>query len=370
MSKSIELSVKINPVWVEYVSDVLIEKIGCSGVVTDEKIYKDEVVIKESDGLVKGYLPFIDYSVTLNLIQGLFNNGLSLESQAGQMLNQVQHDNSRNNKDYKLLFIEKVQDILLQERQKLISSGIEEENLGEWTLSSKEISDEEWAHSWKKYWHPQKISEKIVICPSWEDYNTVDDEIIINLDPGSAFGTGTHPTTRLCVQALERILSHSKLNRHAELVSASNSNKTLKQVQGDDFKIKIADIGTGSGILAVAGIKLGADFAVGVDNDASVISVAKENAEKNNVADKCKFYTGVATDVKGEYEIVVANILAHVLIEAMHELTPLIKKDGKLILSGIILEKSQDVQNSCIQNGLKIVEVLQEDSWVAIIAEK
>jgi ribosomal protein L11 methyltransferase len=358
MSKSIELTVKVNPVWVEYVSGVLIEKIGCSGVVTDEKYYDDEVLTRESNGIVKGYLSFVDYSVTLNLIQGLSNDG--------QMLNQVQHDN----KNCKLLFIDKVQNILFQEREKLISSGIKEQSLGEWTLSSIEIPDEEWAHSWKKYWHPQKISEKIVICPSWEEYKAGDDEIIINLDPGSAFGTGTHPTTRLCVQALEKILCHAELNCHAELVSTSQSHKTLKQVQGDNLKVRIADIGTGSGILAVAGIKLGADFAVGVDNDTSVISVAVENAEKNNAADKCNFYTGVASDVKGEYEIVVANILAHVLIEAMPELTPLVKQDGKLILSGIISEKSQDVQNSCIQNGLKIVEVLQEDSWVAIIAGK
>ena len=318
MSKSIELSVKVNPVWAEYVSDVLIGKIGCSGVVTDEKIYKDEVIIKDHSGIVKGYKAFVE-NIPVNT--------------------------------------DDIQNILFQERQKLISSGIEEENLGEWTLSSLEISDDEWAHSWKKYWHPQKISEKVVICPSWEEYNAGDDEIIINLDPGSAFGTGTHPTTRLCIQALEKTL----LSLRGEALAST--------WQSNSF-IKIADIGTGSGILAVAGIKLGADFAVGVDNDASVISVAAENAEKNHVADKCKFYTGVAADVKGEYEIVAANILAHVLIEAMPELTPLVKQGGKLILSGIILEKSQDVQDSCVQHGLNIIDVLREDSWVAIIAEK
>lgn len=307
MSKSLELNVKINPLWTEYVSDILIKKIGCCGVVTDEKYYDDEVLIKESNGIVKGYLPVIN-------------------------------DRPLN--------IENIQDILFQERKNLVLSGIQEENLGEWTLFSVEIPDEDWAHSWKQYWYPQKISEKVVICPSWEKYNISDDEIIINLDPGSAFGTGTHPTTRLCVQALEKVVPEYKND------------------------VKIADIGTGSGILAVTGIKLGADFAVGIDNDASVISVAVENAEKNNAADKCRFYTGVASDVEGEYEIVVSNILAHILIEAMPDLVSLIKQDGKLILSGIIAAKSQDVQDSTIQNGLKIIEVLEEESWVAIIAEK
>jgi len=333
MNKSIELTVKVNSVWVEYVSDLLIGKIGCSGVVTDEKLYNDEVLTKESNGVIKGYKPFIkDMPVNPEFIQ----------------------------------------DLLIQERTKLVSSGIDEQNLGEWTLSVAEISDDEWAHSWKKYWHPQKISEKIVICPSWEEYKASNDEIIINLDPGSAFGTGTHPTTRLCMQALEKIIGLLRHCERSEAIHQTTNNKWIASSQAprNDEYIKIADIGTGSGILAVAGIKLGADFAVGVDNDASVISVAVENAEKNNVADKCKFYTGLATDVKDQYEIVVANILAHILIDAMPELVQLMKQSGNLILSGIIVEKSQDVCNSCIQNGLKVVEILQEDSWVAIIAKK
>ncbi len=138
----------------------------------------------------------------------------------------------------------------------------------------------------------KKFLKILFICPSWEEYQVENNEIVINLDPGSAFGTGAHPTTRLCVQALDKIL-----------YGKSPSS------------VKIADIGTGSGILAIVGIKLGAESAVGVDNDASVISVAKENAEKNAVLDKCNFYTGVAADVEGQYEIVTANILAHIIIE-------------------------------------------------------
>jgi ribosomal protein L11 methyltransferase len=307
MSKSIELSVKINPLWAEYVSNVLLEKVGCSGIVTSEEEWKDEVVIKDSTGVIKGYLPFSE------------ENPLNLDE---------------------------IQTILTEEKSVLISSGIKEENLGEWIVTSVEIPDEEWAHSWKKYWHVQKITDKIVICPSWEDYSPNNDEIIISLDPGSAFGTGTHPTTKLCMKALENVIPKFETSP------------------------KAADIGTGSGILAVVAAKLGVDSIVGVDNDASVIAVAKENAEKNNVSGKCEFYTGTSADVKGQYQIVVANILAHVLIEMMHELSALTETNGYLILSGIISAKSQDVQDSAIQNGFEIVEVLQEDTWVAIVAKK
>lgn len=311
MTKSLELTVKTNPLWAEFVAGILIDKIGCVGVVTSENYYDDEVLTKETNDRVKGYLPFVQDS---------------------------------------LFDISEVQKIFFEEKQNLISSGIKEENIGEWAVSLLEIPDEEWAHSWKKYWHPQKISEKIVICPSWEEYNPQQDEIIIKLDPGSAFGTGTHPTTRLCVQGIEKILKENF------------KGMPLEQ------KIKMADIGTGSGILSVAGIKLGADFSVGVDNDASVISVASENAEKNDVDSKCKFYTGTAADVEGKYELVVANILAHIIIDAMPDLVNLMKLGSKLVLSGIISSKSQEVQDSAINNGLKIEEVLREESWVAIIA--
>jgi len=306
MTKSLEISVKTNPAWVEYVSDVLIEKIGCSGTVIDEKYYQDEVLTRESAGIVKGYKNFTENNV---------------------------------------LTIQKIQEILFEEKEKLILSGVKKESLGSWKVSLQEIPDEEWADNWKKHWHPQKISEKIVICPSWETYSASEHEIIINLDPGSAFGTGTHPTTRLCVQAIEKIIP-----------------------EFENIPIKMADIGTGSGILAVVGIKLGVESAVGIDNDPSVISVAKENAEKNSVSDKCNFYTGIASNISGEYELVTANILAHVLIETMPELVKLLKSGGKLVLSGIIASKSLEVQDCAVSHGLKITDVLCEDSWVAIIA--
>jgi len=304
MNKHIEISVNINPLATELASDFLINEIWCSGVLMEETHYEDLQIVSEVKDTVKGYL----------------------------WLNQNKPVN-----------IEQLQSQLWDYRRKLVESGISETNLGSWNLSVKEIEDEEWAHSWKKYWHPMKVSSKIVICPTWEKYSVKDDEIKIDLDPGSAFGTGTHATTRLCVQAIEKYLT-----------------------PGD----KIADIGTGSGILSIAGVKLGAQSAVGVDNDPSVIDVANDNATKNNVSDKITFYEGSAKDVKGQYEVVVANILAHVLIDIMSDLNNLLKPASKLILSGIISEKEQDVIVSAQSYGLKHIETLTEENWVAIVLEK
>jgi ribosomal protein L11 methyltransferase len=188
-----------------------------------------------------------------------------------------------------------------------------------------------------------KIGNKIVICPSWEQYKLNENEIKIELDPGSAFGTGTHPTTRLCIIALEKYLK-----------------------QNDT----VADVGTGSGILAISAVKLGAKSVIGVDNDPSVIEVAQENADKNNCSDKCAFYEGSAKDIKGQYDVVVSNILAEIIVSIMNDLISLMKTGGKIILSGIITQRADMVKQAAENSGLKIIETLIEEDWVAIIAEK
>ncbi|OGI23591.1 MAG: ribosomal protein L11 methyltransferase [Candidatus Melainabacteria bacterium RIFOXYA12_FULL_32_12] len=304
MTKYIELSVEINPIWAEYVSDVLINQVGCSGVVTEELEYKDEKVISAKTGVVIGYL----------------------------WLNVNQAPN-----------IEEIQDILDKNKQKLINSNIKDKELGSWKVHIDEVEDEEWAHSWKRFWHPQKIGSKIIICPSWETCDIAETEIKIELDPGTAFGTGTHPTTRLCIMALE------------------------KYAKEED---EIADIGMGSGILSIVGAKLGAKNVVGVDNDPSVVEIAIENAVKNSVDDKCSFYEGSAEDVQGKFQIVVANILAEVIVSIMDNLISLVNKEGRLILSGIIVEKADMVKQAVLLKGFKITEILEEDNWVAIIAER
>ncbi len=298
------------PLWAEYVSDILIHQIKCSGVVISDKRIKDKIIINPFDKSVKGYLP------------------------------EIKNKNKQIN-------LAEIQEVFSNSRESLLHSNITEEDLGSWQVSLTEIPDTDWDQNWKKYWHPQKISEKVVICPTWEEYTCLSDEIVINLDPGSAFGTGTHPTTRLCVEALEQVIPRYTSN-----------------------PLTMADIGTGSGILAIAGIKLGVDSVVGVDNDESVISVAIDNASKNNMANKCQFFAGVASSVEGKYELVVANILAHIIIEAMPELINLVKTDGTLILSGIIEEKEQDVIKSVKENGFHSIEVLHQDQWVSVIAKK
>ena len=301
MAKHLEISIEINPTWAEYVADVMINNIGASGVVTEETQYEDEKVIKCVTNLVKGYIWF----------------------------------DEKNPPD-----LDDIQQIFFKERENLIESDISAENLGSWNLSVQEIDEEDWAHSWKKFWHPQKIGSKIVICPSWEDYEPKDEEIIVQLDPGSAFGTGTHPTTKLCIEALE------------------------KHTKKDD---SLADVGTGSGILAITALKFGAKSVTGFDNDASVIAVAQENADINNVGNKCSFYAGSAADIKEAFDLVTANILAHVLISMMQELYSITKSGGKIIFSGIITEKEEDVINSATNIGFKHIETLTENNWVAIV---
>jgi ribosomal protein L11 methyltransferase len=300
----IEISIKINPDYSDIVVQFLMDEFGCGGVITEEIHYEDERIISEEIDVVKGY----------------FWNNPEISLNEDEIKNKIAN-----------------------KKNQLLLNGISKENLGSWEVSLKVIPDEQWATAWKKHWHPQKIGSKIVICPSWEKYDLAKDEILIHLDPGSAFGTGTHPTTRLCIMALEKYIKpeHS-----------------------------VADIGTGSGILAISALKLGAGKLIGVDNDASVINVAKDNAQKNGVLSQTDFFHGSASDVNGQFDIVIANILHNIIVDIMEDLCKLIKPHGMIILSGIIKEKEQFVLDSTIFQGLKHIETLYEDNWCGIVLKK
>lgn len=211
-------------------------------------------------------------------------------------------------------------------------------------VSIVQIEEKDWSEEWKKSWMPTKISQKIVIRPTWRDYIAKDGEIIVNLDPGMAFGTGAHGTTQLCVCAMEKYMP-----QNAEL----------------------ADIGCGSGILAICGVKLGAKYAVAVDNDPVVIPVAVDNATLNNVEDKIKFFEATSADLIGKtYDFVCANILHNVLDEIMAELKELLKPNGKMVLSGILDEKEYVVLNAIEREKLNLVERLENGHWVGLVVQK
>ena len=203
------------------------------------------------------------------------------------------------------------------------------------------IAEADWAEAWKEYFWPEKITDTIVVKPTWRDYPADPDQIIIEIDPGMAFGTGTHPTTALCIQMIE---THLKA--------------------GDTF----LDVGTGSGILMIAAAKLGALDLGGVDSDVMAVSVAEKNLAVNHI-DHFRLFTGNLVDaVHGSFDVVVANILAEVILELLPAVTTVMKKDGLFICSGIITAKKEAVLAGLKESGLTVIDVLEKEGWVAIAA--
>lgn len=218
-------------------------------------------------------------------------------------------------------------------------------DIGKNDVSISEVNEEEWATAWKKYYHPVKISERFTIVPTWEDYTPVSsDELIIELDPGMAFGTGTHPTTVMCIQALER---------------------TVKA--GD----KVVDVGTGSGVLSIAAAMLGAEKVTALDLDEVAVNSARLNIELNKVHHAVDVKQNNLLDgVEPGADIVVANILAEVILRFTGDVSSTVKQDGYFIASGIIQPKKQEVKEAMIDAGFEIAETLQMEDWVAIIGKR
>ena len=217
-------------------------------------------------------------------------------------------------------------------------------DLGHNTIKISEVNEEEWATAWKKYYKPVKISEKITIIPTWEEYEPVStDEIIIELDPGMAFGTGTHPTTVMCIQALEKYVN-----------------------PGDS----VLDVGTGSGVLSIAAAKLGAEQVTAYDLDEVAVKSAKLNVKLNKVQDKISVYQNNLLDnVSEQVDIVVGNLLAEIILRFTHDAAKVVKPGGYFITSGIINAKKEEVETSLIKSGFSIIETLKMEDWVAIIAK-
>lgn len=213
----------------------------------------------------------------------------------------------------------------------------------EWTV--QEVAEENWATAWKKYYHPVRVTRFLTIVPRWEDYTpTSSDEKIISLDPGMAFGTGTHATTRLSLQALETVL------------------------RGDET---LLDVGTGSGVLSIAATLLGAKKVTAYDLDEVAVAAAKENIALNPVAQDVEV---VANDLlKGvdqKADVIVANILAPIIVRLIPDAWFLLKSDGYFIVSGIIEDKKDFVLENMYEQGFVIEQILQEKDWYAFVLKK
>lgn len=212
-----------------------------------------------------------------------------------------------------------------------------------YTIDFYEYDEEDYQNSWKKYLFTEKVSERFVVKPTWREYEPKDDELIIELDPGRAFGTGSHPTTSLCLKLMEENIK-----------------------EGDS----VIDVGTGSGILMIAADRLGASEVYGTDIDELAVESAKENLELNGISeDRAKVYLGnLVSVVNGKkFDVVVANILADILLILLNDISKVVKKDGLVIFSGIIDEKCELLKREVEALGMEILEVKADKEWRAML---
>tara|TARA_A100001037_G_scaffold255638_1_gene241362 strand:+ start:2884 stop:3786 length:903 start_codon:yes stop_codon:yes gene_type:complete len=212
-------------------------------------------------------------------------------------------------------------------------------------LQEREVSEEDWESNWKEFFHPIRVGRTMLICPTWRDHD-MDGKSVIYLDPGMAFGTGHHPTTRMCMELLEEVV-------HV----------------GD----KVLDLGCGSGILSITAAKLGAANCIGIEVDPNAVKVAVENCLVNDVSEVTSIYTGTLPHhdaPPGHFDIVAANISAKVIMELIVPLTEILTREGKMVLSGILQDSLADLRDSLNTVKVNVDQVLKDGDWVAVLASR
>lgn len=224
---------------------------------------------------------------------------------------------------------------------------------GDFTIGSAEVNEDDWADAWKKYFKPLSVTEKLTIKPTWEEYEAREDELIIELDPGMAFGTGTHPTTALCLKTLE---------------GAIRGGET------------VIDVGTGSGILSIGAIRLGAERVLALDLDPIAVTSATENVKLNNLQDVIEVRQsdllgvlrepGTEGSVRPPVDLVVANILAEIILLFIADVMDVLKPGGIYIASGIYKNKEEDVAAALLAAGFEIIDRVRQEDWIAFVAGK
>ena len=236
-----------------------------------------------------------------------------------------------------------IQDKLSVLRDRL--KRLEKENSINSRLELSETDEEDWAESWKAYFWPEKVGSKIVVKPTWRDYLSKPDEIVLEIDPGMAFGTGTHATTAMCIQMIETWVK-----------------------PGDSM----LDVGMGSGILMIAAHKLGAGTVWGVDNDEVAVGVAEKNLLLNRInPDDFQVISGNLTEhTEGQFDLVTANILAHIILLLLNDVERVLSPNGIFICSGIVAEKKDMVADKMASLNFDVFDIREQEGWVALAGKK
>lgn len=228
-----------------------------------------------------------------------------------------------------------------QEAVAFLSERYTSENI-QHEIECSSCVEEDWLNNWKQYFNPIPVGEKLLIRPTWRDKFDAENRVVLNLDPGLAFGTGTHETTRLCLQTIEKYVNSGT---------------------------KFLDVGCGSGILAVAALLLGAESAVGVDIDEMAVKTARENAELNNVSEKFEVLCGNLTDkISGKYDVIAANIVADAIIELSSSVEKFMDESTVYIMSGIIDMRCEEVE-AAVADKFDIISKYEENCWVCLVAK-
>lgn len=225
-----------------------------------------------------------------------------------------------------------------------IRERLEDEGIA-YDIKIADCAAEDWVNNWKQYFHPMPVGEKLLIRPSWEEAYDPMGRIVLHIEPGLAFGTGSHPTTKLCLETLEKYIDESST---------------------------VLDVGCGSGILSIASLLLGAKSAFGVDIDALAVKTARENACKNGF-DEQRFTAAqgdLSDRVKGRYSVIVANIVADIIMEFNKDAGRFLEDDGVYITGGIIENREDEVLRSFAENGFAVKERFEEKGWLVFVTQK
>lgn len=215
--------------------------------------------------------------------------------------------------------------------------------------------DSEWLYKWQEHFRPTKVGERIVVKPGWEDYEAADGELVIEMDPGMAFGSGLHETTSMCIKALEKDLGDG----------------SERAYDPSRYPIKVLDVGTGTGILAMAAVLLGADEALGIDIDDEAVRVANENIAKNGLGGRISIMRGnLMEGIDYEPDIIVANLMADLVVMLSPAAAAQLRPGGLYITSGILDIKEEVVKKAIEDAGFDIIEVLADGEWRAIVASR